>query len=79
MAVIEKMESLLRAARFFQKIYLQYMLNFNGVYCIIKCTYQMNTTIKYGAVAEQEYAADLKSAAREGLGVRLPSAPPEVR
>ena len=30
-------------------------------------------------MAEQEYAADLKSAAREGLGVRLPSAPPEVQ
>ena len=43
MAVIEKMESLLRAARFSTKIYLQYMLqymlNFDGVYCIIKCTY----------------------------------------
>lgn len=32
--------------------------------------------LTYAGVAEQVYAADLKSAAREGLGVRLPFAPP---
>ena len=32
--------------------------------------------LPYGVVAEQEYAMDLKSIAREGLGVRLPSTPP---